>query len=361
MGWHAANEVTTNIAPTGAIMVNQWMHLAFVWRGGEQVVYMNGTPVGGINMNFEFDRDLLGSKLRFGIGAKFYQEYGDPYDGLLDDFAIWDDALPAEAIRELAAGASPLSIGVGEKVKAPVRPLAGYLLDGNALDSRGKNPGTVMGEAGFVNGEGDTPFAYAGNSALSLDGVDNGVLIPDAPVLRPGTGEWTVSLWVKAAAADQQGSIIAKRMADQPFTQLNLLAAGSNPGGGPGDGKKAHLFMIGAPSMENWWEVCTYNDLADGQWHHVALALNGGACRPVLYIDGAECPIVLLRDTGSYPLNINCTEPWAIGFNGNGGYFNGVIDEVGLWNTALTGANIAWLASHSLSAIPPPGSLISIE
>lgn len=346
-------------APGCGLYTNQWQHMAFVWRGTSVVAYRNGQPLGYINMQFDFNRDANNNVLKFGIGAKFYLQYGEWLDGLIDDFAVWSEALTTDQVRSLTAGASPLTITSGLAPKAPDRPLAEYRLDGNALDSRLLNHGYTEGNTAFVSGEGNTPFAYAGNSAVQVSG--GGVTIPDAPAVRPGTNAWSISVWFKAGAFDQQGTVIAKRMSDYPVTQINLLVAGGDPYGNPGDGRRVHLYNIAPPDLNNWFEVSTISDIADGQWHHLALVMAAGVNRPVLYIDGTVAPVYILNDAGVHPFDNTNYSPWTIGHNGAGSYYYGLVDEVGLWDRALTGDNIAWLASHSLEAIPPKGTVMALR
>lgn len=363
-GWDAALNYPVGdwrqFAPACGLYLNQWQHLAFVWRGTQMVAYRDGQPVGYINMQFDFNRDANNAVLRLGIGAKFYLQYGEWLDGHIDDFAVWSAALTTDQVRSLTAGVSPLTITSGLTPKVPERPLAEYRLDGNAQDSRILHHGYTLGEVAFVNGEGNTPFAYEGNSAVQVNG-SSGVIVPDAPVLRPGTNAWTIAAWFKAGAFDQQGTVIAKRMSEYPVTQINLLVAGGNPYGNPGNGRKLHLYNIAPPGLDSWFEISTINDVADGQWHHFALVMAAGSNHPVLYIDGAVAPVYILNNAGVHPYDNTCAAPWTIGYDGTGSFFNGMVDEVGLWNSALTGDNIVWLAGHSLEAIPPKGTVISLN
>ncbi len=362
-GWDTSLSVPIGdwrqFAPRFGLYTNQWQHVAFVFSGTNMVAYRNGQPLGWINMQFDFNRDVNNNVVNFGIGAKFYLQYGEWLDGWVDDFAIWSEALTMDQVRSLTAGVSPLTITSGFAPKVPVRPLAEYRLDGNAQDSRVLNHGYTEGNVAFVSGEGNTPFAYAGNSALQVSG--GGVTIPDAPVLRPGTNAWTISTWLKAGAFDQRGPVIAKRMSAHPVTQIQLLVAGGNPYGDPGDGRKVHLYNIAPPELSKWYEVSTISDIADGGWHHMALVMAAGANRPVLYIDGVVAPVYILNDAGEHPFDNTNFSPWTIGHDGAGTYFYGLVDEVGLWNSALTGDNIAWLATHSLEAIPPKGTVIGLR
>jgi hypothetical protein len=84
--------------------------------------------------------------------------------------------------------------------------------------------------------------------------------------------------------------------------------------------------------------------VADGEWHHLAVALPEGSdqCHDnLLYVDG-----VLITSTGgnAVPLDTDA-ETWdvEIGYNtniGHGSYAKGTIDEVAIFNVALTASEI---------------------
>lgn len=349
-GWDNEGLAWRLFAPTCQLAVNQWQHLGFVWRGSHLFAYLNGNLVGDMTMSFDFDRDRYGNAIRLGIGAKYYLENGNSFNGQIDDFAVWSEPLSVGQIRELASGVSPLSVSPSEAVQAPKSPLAEYRLDGDANTLRYTYSGVVGGGATFVGN--DAPFGYAGDESLRFDGVDDGVVIADDPALRPGTNAWSVSLWFKADSADQTGTLIAKRMNDAPNTQMNIMVAGDQFGGNAGAGRRLHVFVLSGPDYRDWWEITSKDDVADNNWHHVALVREGGTFAPVLYLDGRECPVWIGRDTGVRPQDIDCTSPWTIGFDGTACLFKGQIDEVALWNRAIASENVAWLASHSLAAVP---------
>jgi len=117
-----------------------------------------------------------------------------------------------------------------------------------------------------------------------------------------------------------------------------------------------------APELNgDWWESVTTTDYADGNWHHVALVCHANnQFRPILYLDGELTKAITLKTTVSV-LDVESLEPWRIGSNGIGNCFAGSIDEVGLWDGALSSEQVAWLAQHSLSSISPRGTLIRLQ
>jgi hypothetical protein len=361
--FNMASNFWVNITPVGAIVTNEWHHLAFAWCGPRLVTYLNGNPVGGMDVRFEFNRDASDRLMNFGIGAKYQtslQTYGVAYDGKMDDVAVWGATLSPESIRQLAVGTSPLFVAADNAPTPPEAPLAKYLMDGSVKDSRGKHSGALTGGAIFMSGEGNTPFGYAGNASLQFDGIDDCVTIPDDPSLRPGTKAWTLSLWFKAESADQLGALIAKRKNGQPYTQMSLMVGGTSTGTA-GTGKRIHSFVVGNQTSVDRWEVSSVDDFADGGWHHVALVRGSGDWRPVLYIDGHAAAILSNMDAGTRPHAIDCLDPWRIGFDGASAHFAGLIDEVALWDIALSSENIAWLAKHTLADISLKGTLIQVK
>jgi hypothetical protein len=84
--------------------------------------------------------------------------------------------------------------------------------------------------------------------------------------------------------------------------------------------------------------------LADGQWHHVAVALaNDGSpdiSEAKFYVDGQLETISL---SGAKGVNTGSTQNVQIGYCQvpvTGRFFNGLIDEVRVYDYALTGQEI---------------------
>jgi Concanavalin A-like lectin/glucanases superfamily len=76
--------------------------------------------------------------------------------------------------------------------------------------------------------------------------------------------------------------------------------------------------------------------LGDQTWHHVAATFNNGTVK--LYVNGA-----LDRTVSGVLTPLISTEPVAFGREGTypGGTFNGLIDEVRIWNVVRSGSQIA--------------------
>ncbi len=189
--------------------------------------------------------------------------------------------------------------------------------EGDASDSVGTNNGTLNGSAGFAAGE--------VGQAFSFNGINSYVSIPDSPSLDSLSNAITIEAWMKSASTgnnpDWKGLVTkgneSWRLMASVFT--NTLYVGLN-GVTPVD-------LYGSRNVN------------DGQWHHVAATYDGS--KIALYVDGTLDTSVaatgkIARD--SFPLYIsgNSEPP-----SGHTYYFNGLIDEVSLYNRALSSNEIA--------------------
>jgi len=76
----------------------------------------------------------------------------------------------------------------------------------------------------------------------------------------------------------------------------------------------------------------------DGAWHHVVAVRDYAAGENILYVDSVEVASV----TQSYTNDFNSTGAISIGYFDNGYYFDGSIDEVAVYNKALSAAEVAY-------------------
>jgi sialidase-1 len=176
---------------------------------------------------------------------------------------------------------------------------------------------------------GASPTAGVFGGARAFDGVDDAVRLPFRPQLELGTESFTASLWFRYTS----------RTGEQPLLWMGGIG-GSQPQfwlrGEPASNRVRGLMTVrsGATTVRSA-SVSTTAAHNDGRWHHLALRRGGG--RLTLFIDGR--PISTADVSGSVSRN----SPFGVHIGqrmDSRAFFTGAIDEVRVWNRALTDAEL---------------------
>ncbi|MCX8103871.1 MAG: LamG domain-containing protein, partial [Candidatus Bipolaricaulota bacterium] len=223
------------------------------------------------------------------------------------------------------------------------------------IPGHGPDPHNGTSNPGAIGGTGPAPIAGMVGGALQFDGTDDFIEVSDgAGTLSHGnpTSNFTIDAWVKVNPGDASGvrPIVDKRF-DFPDSQNpNVHTRGyafylfNGQLGFQIADDIAGLSQIcdgGPPFTANCTNyVSTGPNIADGQWHHVAVTVQRTGTPEIrLYVDGN---VVLTR--GARTGNANSSIPLLIG----AGYpiviskpfFKGAIDEVEIFNRALDQSEI---------------------
>jgi RHS repeat-associated protein len=179
-----------------------------------------------------------------------------------------------------------------------------------AADASGNgNAGTLDGATWTTNGK-------FGN-ALSFDGTNDWVTVNDANSLDLVNG-MTLEAWVYPTALGTTWRTILMKEWDAYYYLY------ANTDQGPGTGV----------NIGGYKEIYSATDLPLNAWTHVAGTWDGATLR--LYMNGS--PVATLSQSGSLT---NSSDPLRIGGNAQWGeYFAGRIDEVRIYNRALSPAEI---------------------
>jgi hypothetical protein len=203
-----------------------------------------------------------------------------------------------------------------------------------ADDSVGTNDGTLLVAAGggvapsWVNGK----FG----KALQFDGISSWVECGWSASLRP-TSALSVSAWVKPTSFSYYLGIVC-----------NFHDTGSTESGyslscvGAGDTFSAGV--CGSDGSIGYTTAGTYNT---GQWHQVALVFDGATTR--LFVNGSEVASTAeLAPIDYYPPPLYGLQIGRYADDNESYCFDGIIDDVGVWNRALSTAEVKWLASYKI-------------
>jgi hypothetical protein len=109
--------------------------------------------------------------------------------------------------------------------------------------------------------------------------------------------------------------------------------------------------FAGACGSGVWKEAFTPVIPSAGVWHHLA-AVKDPVTGMSLYVDGAL--VATNAYTDAYVGHHAATTLGGLGPTGYDGFWHGQIDEVALFQYALSADEVLWLASHSIRMLPPP-------
>lgn len=208
--------------------------------------------------------------------------------------------------------------------------IAHWAGDGNADDSVADRDGTLVGGAGFGAGK--------IGQAFSLDGGNDYVSVPDDDLWSFGNDPFTIAMFVNF----------------DTVKSFNVLAAHDT---GPGntnkwnyyfqsDGRFVFLVNASIGPDDTMYSTTTFNPTV-GQYHHIALTRSGTDY--TFYADGVSLGTasssVFIPPTGA-----QLTFGQAAGI----GYLDGRLDEIRIYDEALSASQISQLAS---TAVPEPSSM----
>ena len=298
-----ANDVFTAAIPT-----TTWSHVVGTYNGSTVRIYLNGV----LAQSFSYSAVLVHAVTPLKIGdASGTGNYHWP--GGLDDVAVYNTALSATTIQN--------HFRCGQSYRDVVLDTAGLLsywrlgevADAVAFDRKGTVNGTytngvTQGVAGALTASGDT--------ASSFDGTNDHVWLGDPASVKVANP--SVDAWVKTGDAD--GMIFRVRWYGYYLWITGGKAQfGFNDSGGVG---------------HNATSAASVNDNA---WHHLAGTYDGTTVR--VYVDGVQAGSVAASAAVYYPGGSNGI---AIGRDGNAdaAYLAGTIDEVAVYDRALTATEV---------------------
>lgn len=317
---------------------NVWHHLAFTYdfSGGISTLklYANGVEVtsgqdGTPNLPLFYDANphplLIGGELENNAP-------GFTLNGQADEVSIYSRALAQTEIFDIVQQGSFGKCPPAACVQSPNNLVSWYQGEQNALDSRSNNHGTNNG-ATFANGR--------VGQAFSFDGVDDYVATPDDNSLDI-TGDLTLEAWVRPAQI-QAGEVTLIDKRDTANSNINYVLFLRN-----GELRFASRTGGGAFS-ENGSGVI----LTAGVFTHVAATIQNGSF--IFYINGTAgnaqvAPVTRTASTGR--LIIGATETSSLS-----GFFNGLIDEVSIYNRALSATEISSIVNAGQSGKCKPSPL----
>ncbi len=231
-------------------------------------------------------------------------------------------AILASAFILFVIAISAAHAGVCDTVKNGL--VACYPFNGNPNDESGNgNNGTVYGATLTADRFGNP------NSAYSFDGIGNYIEVADSDVLHL-TNTFTISVWIKQYGA----TILGYRIVDKTTANFSDGFVFDTYDGQTGH--RMRLVGMNYSSIAN--TVYSLNE-----WHHLVVVFSNGISN--FYLDGVHDGS---GNQGSPSMNVNNLTlrigmAHLSGADPDGEKFYGVIDDIAIYNRALSDADIQQL------------------
>ena len=293
---------------TYSLNSDRWYHFALVMTASSTEVFVNGASIGTIGTY----SSITGLPLYIGSGSGT-----DVFPGMIDEFRVWDIALSATQIQQ----------NMYRELKGDETNLIAYYRfnhqEGTTVTDHSGNShtGTLnnMLDSNWIQESPVNRFAssydYAGH-AVQFDGTDDYIEIPNHSDFEKST--LTFELWARLdwtpGSAGYNPSPLAIRSTSSVRFSFHVLND-----------------MTGLDIYNGSASTATYS-FSSGTWYHFAFVMTSSSTE--VFINGASIGTI-----GAY--NSNTGLPLMIGASSsNSEYFQGIIDEVRVWDIALTALQI---------------------
>lgn len=312
-------------------------HLVAVYDGSNATLYVNGVQEATGTLSGPYEPNVT---VPMGIGARGDNAFR--YDGMVDEFAIYPGMLtPAQIQSHYQNGTSTSPATPYDQLVLTGNPLLYYRLNEAPYTPPASLPTAAnLGTAGSAADGSYNPGVQTGAPGVGLAGFGVGNLSPkfngivghvSTPSSLNDLAKFTVMGWIKRGTAHSgRGGY---------FGQNDLLEFGDAAGGA---------------SIEAWINAYGANIIIpypfiDNEWGFIALV--GDGTQVVVYTNGVPAA-TKAGTTASYGSSIY---PFNIGgggvFNTSGDVFLGNVDEVALFDKALTAQQVEEL--YAAAGVPP--------
>jgi hypothetical protein len=250
------------------------------------------------------------------------------------------DARPADTSN--GSGSDASTDGGATCAATPAAAKARYRAENNANDHLGNFNATAVG----------ANFSYAPGKygqAFQLDGADDTVTINDGDQMWPA-GSFTLEAWIKTTATKPANMIISKYSCGNTCTSgiTAYFSMYTDGAGHPGID-----FRPDTPTQDITSIIATTVTVNDGMWHHIVGVRDSTAKVGSLYVDGALAASAN-PDAGQFGPMTNLdgdVDLVTIGSSVVAGQttytslFAGAIEEVAIYHSALTAAQVSAIYS----------------
>lgn len=285
------------VTSSTSLTTNQWSHVFCTWDGTNLKIYVNGVQTGSTSASTIDD----GGDFKFGE----HGGGGGRYKGRIDDARLYNRTLSATEIKQLYEWApGPIRYwNFDEKVKGDSQ---------TVYDQSGNGDNGTTSDGNNNTGMDCTKTGKYG-TACEFDDIDDSITITNVTEMTGPTASFTQTYWVKVKGYGTYHAILGSTWSRWNAT---YFSSGTNFG---------FTAYNNGDHFYNW----TIQDFTN-QWQHLSLVFDSQSGYVTLYQNG--------QSKGSLPIeNFLTTGVQFIGAqSGSNGIFNGLIDEVKIYNYART-------------------------
>ncbi len=312
----------TKFTSPSVVTPDAWHHIGATYNQSTSSldIYVDGVNV----LHTNYSRTLWTPALPYWLGGTSTEDNAHCAQfarSSIDDVLIYNRALTAAEIVGIYTGGMT---GRCQPQCVPPPPglVALWKADGNALDRTGNNVGTLINGATFASG-------LAGQ-AFSLDGVDDYVEFGSS-IGNFGTSDFSIAFWMRNEGLEL-GAFLGKRSGCSYTSFVDLRGGG-----------ETLTFEYCQGSADNAYVALTSTPvITTGVWHHATVVRKQRLAQ--IYVDG----VLNAMTSAQAVANISNSAPFAVGmspciYRPDGGttFYKGLLDEVGVYNRALTADEIA--------------------
>lgn len=300
---------SNSIQTTGSITVGdgKWHHISFVRNTNDDKIY---TFIDGIK-DVDIADTTTGNFTQYSdiwIGADSYSGGRRFFNGSLDDIRIYNYARTQKQILKDMEGSMPGAARMPQ-------PIAHWRFD-EGYGTTANNSGFGGSDLNGTLGAGTSAPTWTNEGkvgkALSFDGSNDYVSSPTNNMFNISQNGFTYSVWIKGNNFSNNPMIMGRYL---PY--LRITAA-----------RKAHL------SVHDGTQRHVYSNISlnTGEWYHILATYDSHGYMKI-YING-----VLDGTAGPYSTLNNYGHRMSIGTwqDAGGSHFNGLIDDVKIYNYALS-------------------------
>jgi hypothetical protein len=191
----------------------------------------------------------------------------------------------------------------------------------------------------------DEAVSFVQQYSLSLDGTNDHVSV-GSPSSLDITGDMTLSIWAKFTNASSSWMNLFEKRSPTSGRQY-LLYLRNDTGGTKNISFQTQLSGGSIVQTNTSSRPCSVDT-----WHHIAVVVNSGVTNGTnIYVDGN------VRATATHTVGSHPTAIFRIGTEqGSGNFFEGLLDEAAVFNSALSTSDVATLYNSGV-----PGDISSLS